>query len=89
MEQEQQIIFTDEEGNEISFTVLAETVLQGRTYLLVTGDVSDKAEIMCEILVRVGENGNDWSYEYVEDEEESENIFRVFEALLSEEDMEV
>lgn len=89
MEQEQQILLTDDEGNQLVFTVLADTVLQGKTYLLVTADGNDAEETVCDILVRVGEDENYWSYEFVEKEEELENIFKVFETLLSEEDMEV
>lgn len=86
MEREQQIILTDEDGEEISFTVLADTVLQGKTYLLVTEGDDDSEETACDILVRTGEDGEYWSYEFVEDEEESENIFKVFETLLAEEE---
>ena len=88
MEQEQQIILTDEDGNSTAFTVLADTTLQGKTYLLVTED-PDSEETACGILVCVGEDQEYWSYEFVEDEEELENIFKVFETLLSEEDLEV
>lgn len=89
MEQEQQIILTDEDGSEVTFTVLADTVLQGKMYLLVTAEADDSEETACDILVRVGEDDEYWSYEFVEDEEELENIFKVFETLLAEEDMEV
>lgn len=89
MEQEQQIILTDEEGEKITLTVLADTVLQGKTYLLVTDEDNDKKETACDILVRTGEDDKYWSYAFVEDEEELENIFKVFETLLAEEDMEV
>ncbi len=89
MEREQQIILTDEEGEKTTLTVLADTVLQGKTYLLVAEGDDDSEETACDILVRVGEDDEYWSYEFVEDEEELENIFKVFETLLAEEDMEV
>lgn len=89
MEREQQIILTDEDGAEMVFTVLEETVLQGKTYLLVTESGDDSEETVCDILVRVGEDDEYWSYEFVEDEDELENIFKVFETLLAEDDMEV
>ncbi len=89
MEQDRRVILTDEDGNQIPYTVLADTVLQGRTYLLVTQSGEDEAMTMCEILVEVGDEGDYLSYEFVENEEELENIFKVFETLLSEEDMEV
>lgn len=89
MEQEKRITLTDEEGNQLTYTVLADTVLQGKTYLLVTEQEEDDGETACDILVMVGEDEEYLSYEFVEDEEESENIFKVFETILSEEDMEV
>lgn len=89
MEREQQIVLTDEEGEKTTLIVLADTVLQGKTYLLVTEGDDDSEETACDILVRVGEDDEYWSYEFVEDEEELENIFKVFETLLAEEDMEV
>ena len=87
MTQEQNITMTDEKGNEITFTVLADTVLQGKTYLLVTeGEEAETGETPCDILVRIGEDADYWSYAFVEDEDELENVFKIFETMLSEED---
>ncbi len=86
MIEEQNITMTDEEGNETIFTVLADTVLQGKTYLLVTEGEEETGETPCDILVRTGEDADYWSYMFVEDEDELENVFKIFETILSEED---
>ena len=90
MNQNSMITFTDENNNEITYEVWEETVLQGKTYLLVAEESDDAEEAECYIMVRMDDNEDDnyCTYEFVEDENELESVFKIFETLLSEEDLE-
>ncbi len=90
MEQNNMITFLDEQDNEVTYEVLGETVLQGKTYLLVAEDTGSEEETECDIMVRMVDEADDdyCTYEFVEDENELESVFKIFETLLSEEDME-
>ena len=84
--EEKKITLVDDEQT-IEFYVLEETKLNGRNYLLVTDAEDDEAEAECYILKDMSDEGDaDALYEYVEDESELEAIWKVFEALLDEEE---
>lgn len=78
------IILTDEEGFEIELEVLEQTTIAGRTYILVLDAEEDEVFLMREI----PEEGDYVSYEFVEDEEETDSIMKVFNELLDEIDLE-
>ena len=82
----EKIIFTFEDTNEeVEFFVLEQTKVNGNTYILVTDSDEDEAE--CYILKDMSKEGDeDALYEFVEDESELEAIWKVFEALLDEEE---
>lgn len=82
--EEKKIILVDEEQT-LEFFVLEETKLNGRSYLLVTDAEDDEAEADCYVLKDMSEEGDeDALYEFVEDENELEAIWKVFEALMDE-----
>lgn len=74
------ITFETEEGEQVSFFVVEETVLAGDSYLLVADSEEDEAEAY--IMRRVKDEENQWVYEMVEDEEILEALSKVFAELL-------
>lgn len=83
---EKKIVLVDEEQT-LEFSVLEETKLNGRNYLLVTDAEDDEAEADCYVLKDMSEEGDeDALYEFVEDENELEAIWKVFEALMDEDE---
>ncbi len=84
--EEKKITLVDEEQT-LEFFVLEETKLNGRNYLLVTDAEDDEEEADCYVLKDMSDEGDeDALYEFVEDENELEAIWKVFEALLDEEE---
>lgn len=79
----EQIVFTTDEGEEILLYVIEETRISGVNYLLVSESEDEDAE--CVILK---DNSKDTdaeaSYEIVEDDEVLESVAAVFKELLSE-----
>lgn len=84
--EEKKITLVDDEQT-IEFYVLEETKLNGKNYLLVTDADDEEEEADCYILKDMSDAGDeDALYEFVEDESELEAIWKVFEALLDEEE---
>lgn len=84
--EEKKITLVDDEQT-IEFFVLEETKLNGKNYLLVTDADDEEEEADCYILKDMSDEGDeDALYEFVEDESELEAIWKVFEALLDEEE---
>ena len=84
--EEKKITLVDDEQT-IEFYVLEETKLNGCNYLLVTDEANEEEDAECYILKDMSEEGDeDALYEFVEDESELEAIWKVFEALLDEEE---
>ena len=84
--EEKKITLVDDEQT-IEFYVLEETKLNGKNYLLVTDEADEEAEADCYILKDMSAEGDeDALYEFVEDESELEAIWKVFEALLDEDE---
>ena len=76
------ILFTDEDGNDIEFFIIEETVLAGESFLLVSdsGPDSDEAEVM--VLQRLEDDGDEVCYVPVDDDNLLKNVLSVFEELL-------
>lgn len=74
------IIFEDDEGEEMSFFVIEQTMLAGVNYLLVAESEEDEAEAY--ILQEIEEEDNQTVYEMVEDEEVLEALSKIFSELL-------
>lgn len=78
-EKENQILFLDEDGNEIEFIVLEQTTLAGRNYLLVADSMEKDGVVL---IMREIQLEDDYvSYEVVEDEAELDMISKIFNEL--------
>ena len=83
---EDKIILTADDGTEAEFYVIEETRLGGNDYLLVADSDDEDAE--CLILKDTSHPEDpDAVYELVEDETELDAVSKVFEELLSDEDI--
>lgn len=83
---EDKIILTAEDGSEAEFYVIEETRLGGSDYLLVADSDDEDAE--CLILKDTSRDEDPEAvYELVEDETELDAVSKVFEELLSDEDI--
>ena len=83
------ITMVTEDGDEVVFFVLEEARIHGKDYLLVT-DAPEDEDGECYILKDVsGEQEPDAVYEFVEDDRELDSVMGIFEALLSDADVEI
>lgn len=79
----EQIVFTTDEGEEILLYVIEETRISGVNYLLVSESEDEDAD--CVILKdNSKDTDTEASYEIVEDDEVLESVAAVFKELLSE-----
>ncbi len=86
--EEKKITLVDEDQT-IEFYVVEETRLNGINYLLVTDAEDDEEEGSCYILKDMSRAEDaDALYEFVEDEEELEDLMRIFGELLDDVDIE-
>ena len=84
--EERKITLVDDEQT-LEFYVLEETKLNGSDYLLVT-DAPEGEDGECYILKDVsGQQDAEAIYEFVENEDELDGVFRVFEQLLADADV--
>ena len=75
----EKITFTDENtGENQDFYILDETVINEVDYLLVTDSDPDAEEAECYILRKTGDDGDEVSYEAVEDENTLKAVYKVF-----------
>lgn len=78
-----EIIFTTEDGEEVTFCVLEQTRLGGVDYLLVSTTEEDDEEAEALILKDVSkETDEEAVYDIVEDEQELELVAGIFQELL-------
>ncbi|MGN0154478.1 MAG: DUF1292 domain-containing protein [Lachnospiraceae bacterium] len=92
MEELETIVITFDDGEEVEFYVLEQTQLMGTNYYLVApADEDEEEECECYILKEnVNESDEEYGmYAFVENEEELENLFPIFEELMEDSDMEV
>lgn len=94
MEELETIVITFDDGTEEEFAVLEETQLMGNNYYLVVPVAeldNDNDEGDCYILKEIIDKSDDeyGTYEFVEDEDELNCVFPIFEELLEESDTEV
>ena len=86
MNEETRITVLDEDGNEVELYVLEETKINGMYYLLAADSAEDDGE--CYILKDVsGPSDTEAVYEFVENEDESDYVFKIFEALMEDSDI--
>jgi len=83
------ITMVTEDGDEVVFSVLEETRIHGKDYLLVT-DAPEDEDGECYILKDVsGENDSEALFEFVEDDRELDGVMGIFEELLKDADVEL
>ena len=83
------ITMVTEDGENVEFSVLEETRIHGKNYLLVT-DAPEDEDGECYILKDVsGDQEPEALYEFVEDDRELDSVMGDFEALLSDADIEI
>lgn len=81
----EKIKFVTEEGQMVEFFVEEQTMIGGTTYLLVSDSQGEEAEayIMKDVSDRESEHA---CYEFVEDENEFEEISKIFELMMDDVD---
>ena len=88
MNEEKMITLTTPEGEQVEFYVLEETRISGMNYLLVTDSAEEDEEGECYILKdRSRPEEEEAVYEFVEDDDEIDYLFKIFTELT--EDMDV
>lgn len=86
-ENENKVIFTTDENEQVEFYILEQTKLNGYTYLLVTDADEDDEEGNAYILKDLSTDADDAVYDMVEDEKELDLIGKIFEELLEDIDL--
>ena len=88
MSEEKKIILETEEGEQVDLYVLEETRINGMNYLLVTDTEDEDGE--CYILKdRSKAEETDALYEFVEDDDEIDYLFKIFTELIDDMDVEL
>lgn len=78
-----EIIFTTEDGEEVTFQVIEQTRLGGIDYLLVSTDSEEEEETEALILKDVSKNTDEEAiYDIVDDDRELELVAGIFKELL-------
>jgi uncharacterized protein YrzB (UPF0473 family) len=81
--EEKKITLTTEEGDCVDFYVLEETRISNKNYLLVTDVADEDEEGECYILKDLsGLEESEALYEFVEDDNEIDYLFKIFSELL-------
>lgn len=82
------VVFETEDGQTLEWTVIEQTMLFGKNYILVTDSVDEEdGDFM--ILKEESVDGDSISYTDIEDEQELKAVIRVFDELLEDIDLEV
>ena len=89
MTDEKKITMTADSGESVDFYVLEETRIGGIDYLLVT-DEMDEEDGECYILKDLSGAEDDQAvYEFVENDEELDYLYRIFSELMNDADVEI
>ena len=89
MIQEEKITLETDTGESVDFYVLEETRISGMNYLMVTDSKEDE-DGECYILKDVSRpEESDAVYEFVENDDELEHLFKIFTELLADTDVEI
>lgn len=90
MDVEKMITLETDDGEQVSFYVLEETRISGMNYLLVTDAGEDEEEGQCYILKdRSKAEEEEAVYEFVEDDDEMDYLFKIFTELTEDMDMDL
>ena len=89
MTDEKKITMSADSGESVDFYVLEETRIGGTDYLLVTDEMDDE-DGECYILKDLSGAEDDQAvYEFVENDEELDYLYRIFSELLNDADVEI
>lgn len=86
---ENNIIFTTEDGEQIPFYVIEQTMIAGIRYLLVTESGEEEQEAEAFIMKEMTDDDSEMVYELVDDDHELSAISKVFAELLDDTDIEL
>ena len=87
---EKKITLTTDSGENVEFYVLEETRINGMNYLLVTDAADDDDEGECYILKDLSKQEDSQAlYEFVEDDNEIDYLFKIFSELLDGADVDI
>lgn len=87
---EEKITLQTDTGESVDFFVLEETRINGINYLLVTDEEDEKEDGDCYILKDTSRAEEDEAvYQFVEDDEELNDLFQIFTQLLDDADVEL
>lgn len=88
MTQEEKITLQTDDGEAVDFYVLEETRINGMNYLMVTDAQEEDGE--CYVLKDVSGSGDSEAvYEFVENDDELDYLYRIFTELLEDADVEL
>ena len=88
--EEKKITLVTDDGGAVDFYVLEETRINGMSYLLVTDAADDDEEGECYLLKDLSESDDaDALYEFVEDDNEIDYLFKIFSELLEDADVDI
>ena len=88
--EEKKITLVTDDGGAVDFYVLEETRINGMSYLLVTDAADDDEEGECYILKDLSESDDaDALYEFVEDDNEIDYLFKILSELLEDADVDI
>lgn len=90
MNNEEKITLQTEDGELVDFFVLEETRINGMNYLLVTDEEDEDADGACYILKDTSKAEEaEAVYQFVEDDDELNDLFQIFTQLLDDADVEL
>lgn len=88
--EEKKITLTTDEGETVDFYVLEETRINSMNYLLVTDAADEDDEGECYILKDLSKRDDSEAlYEFVEDDNEIDYLFKIFSELLDGADVDI
>lgn len=83
------ISFLSEDGENIEFGIIEETKINGISYILVTDSFEDENG-ECYIMKDISNSeAKDAEYIFVEDEEELNSVFEIFEKMMNDDDIDI
>lgn len=85
---QEKIVFTTQDNEQIEFYVLEQTMINGVNYILVADSVEDE-EANALILKESANDADDLVYDVVEDDSELQAISKVFIEMLEDTDIEL
>ncbi len=89
MGKQETIPFITEDGEEIKFYIMEQTMISGINYLLVTEDLEDEEAEVMMMKENPDSDGEYASYEFVEDDDELNAISKIFSELMEDVDIEI